>query len=173
MAAKLTRLTHKIAIQLHLVAESCTVCISRSRRSVPKLLDTPSYIHDLQYIRFVNFVQRTCNEQSNGDGSDWCSFTARCGVLTEDVYREVNTRTVGWASGGWTGGGGWCLETWGKALSHIVYGGLKSIGQGQKGWKLATLDVTCFKVYILEGKKHAGNSDMNLLLFISIKQDVK
>jgi hypothetical protein len=27
MAAKLTRLTHKIAIQLHLVAESCTICI--------------------------------------------------------------------------------------------------------------------------------------------------
>jgi hypothetical protein len=26
MAAKLTRLTHKIAIQLHLVAQSCTIC---------------------------------------------------------------------------------------------------------------------------------------------------
>jgi len=43
MAAKLTRLTHKIAIQLHLVAESCTICSSRSRRLVLKLLDTPSY----------------------------------------------------------------------------------------------------------------------------------
>jgi len=32
MIAKLTRLTHKIAIQLHLVAESCTICSSRSRR---------------------------------------------------------------------------------------------------------------------------------------------
>jgi hypothetical protein len=41
--AKLTRLTHKIAIQLHLVAESCTICGSRSRRPVRKLLDTPSY----------------------------------------------------------------------------------------------------------------------------------
>jgi len=30
MAAKLTRLTHKIAIQLHLVAESRTICSSRS-----------------------------------------------------------------------------------------------------------------------------------------------
>jgi hypothetical protein len=28
LAAKLTRLTHKIAIQLHLVAESCTICNS-------------------------------------------------------------------------------------------------------------------------------------------------
>jgi len=39
MAAKLTKLTHKIATQLHLVAKSCTISSSRSR----KLLDTPSY----------------------------------------------------------------------------------------------------------------------------------
>jgi len=44
MAAKLTRLTHKIAIQLHLVALSCTISSSRSRRPVRKLLDTLSYI---------------------------------------------------------------------------------------------------------------------------------
>jgi len=44
MAAKLTRLTHNIAIQLHLVAESCTICSSRSWRPVPKLLDTSSYL---------------------------------------------------------------------------------------------------------------------------------
>jgi hypothetical protein len=43
VAAELTRLTHKIAIQLHLVAESCTIRSSRSRRPVRKLLDTPSY----------------------------------------------------------------------------------------------------------------------------------
>jgi hypothetical protein len=49
MAAKLTRLTHKIAIQLHLVAESCTICSSRSRRPVRKLLDTLSY-----YDHYVN-----------------------------------------------------------------------------------------------------------------------
>jgi hypothetical protein len=41
MAAKLIRLTHKIAIQLHLLVESCTICSSRSRRPVRKLLDTP------------------------------------------------------------------------------------------------------------------------------------
>jgi hypothetical protein len=44
MAAKLTRLTHKIAIQLHLVTESCTICSSHSRRPVRKLLDTFSYV---------------------------------------------------------------------------------------------------------------------------------
>jgi hypothetical protein len=45
MAAKLTRLTHKIAKQLHLVAESRIICSSRSRRPVRKLLDTPSYVY--------------------------------------------------------------------------------------------------------------------------------
>jgi len=40
MAAKLTRLTHKIATQVHLVAERCTIC----RRLVRKLLDIPSYL---------------------------------------------------------------------------------------------------------------------------------
>jgi hypothetical protein len=43
MAAKFTRLIHKIEIQLHLVAESCTICSSRSRRPFRKLLDKPSY----------------------------------------------------------------------------------------------------------------------------------
>jgi hypothetical protein len=43
MAAKVSRLTHKIAIQLHPVAESCTICSSRSRRPVRKLLDIASY----------------------------------------------------------------------------------------------------------------------------------
>jgi len=45
MAAKITRLTHKIAIQLRLVAERCTIFSYRSRQPVPvrKLLDTPLY----------------------------------------------------------------------------------------------------------------------------------
>jgi len=44
MTAELSRLTHKIAIQLHLVAESFTICSSHSRQPVRKLLDTPSYM---------------------------------------------------------------------------------------------------------------------------------
>jgi hypothetical protein len=40
MEAKLTRLAHKIAMQLHVVAESCTIYSSRSGRPVRKLLDT-------------------------------------------------------------------------------------------------------------------------------------
>jgi hypothetical protein len=51
MAAKLTTLTHKIAIQLQLLADSCTICISRSRRPVRKFLDTPSYMKTLKHVR--------------------------------------------------------------------------------------------------------------------------
>jgi len=43
MAAKLTTVTHKLAIQLHLVAESWTICSFHSRWPVQKLLDTLSY----------------------------------------------------------------------------------------------------------------------------------
>jgi hypothetical protein len=43
MAAKLIRVTHEIAIQLHLVAQSRAICSSRSRQPVWKLLDIPSY----------------------------------------------------------------------------------------------------------------------------------
>jgi hypothetical protein len=49
MAAKLSRLTHKIAMQLHLVAESCAIYSSSSRRQVRKLLDTPSYHGILEF----------------------------------------------------------------------------------------------------------------------------
>jgi hypothetical protein len=45
MAGKLSRLTHKITLQLHLVAESHTICSSCSRQPVQKLLDTPSYVN--------------------------------------------------------------------------------------------------------------------------------
>jgi hypothetical protein len=44
MAAKLTRLTHKIVTQLLLVADSCTICSTRSRRQDRKLLVTLSQI---------------------------------------------------------------------------------------------------------------------------------
>jgi hypothetical protein len=44
MTAKLIILSHKIVTQLHLVAESYTICSSRSRWPVRKLLDTPSYV---------------------------------------------------------------------------------------------------------------------------------
>jgi len=56
MAAKLTRVTHKIAIQPHLVTESCTICNSRSRRPVRKLLDKPSYAARTAFAMFEVFT---------------------------------------------------------------------------------------------------------------------
>jgi hypothetical protein len=54
MVAKLTRLTHKIAMQLYLVVKSCTICSSRSRRPVRKLLDTLSYnVNDCGVFTFI------------------------------------------------------------------------------------------------------------------------
>jgi hypothetical protein len=52
MAAKLSILTHKIVIQLHLLAESCAICSSRSRRPVRKLLPTTSHITTTKKIVF-------------------------------------------------------------------------------------------------------------------------
>jgi hypothetical protein len=49
MEAKLTRLTHEIAIQLHVMAESCTICSSRFRRPVRELLVIPSCVTILQH----------------------------------------------------------------------------------------------------------------------------
>jgi hypothetical protein len=45
MATKLTRMTHKLATQLQLLAENWTIRSSRSRRPVRKLMDTPSYLY--------------------------------------------------------------------------------------------------------------------------------
>jgi hypothetical protein len=50
LVAKLTRLIHKIAIQLHPVAESWTICSSRSRRPFRILLDTSSYCRGLNFV---------------------------------------------------------------------------------------------------------------------------
>jgi hypothetical protein len=64
MEAKLTRLTHKIAIQLHLVAESCTICSSRSKQPVRKILDTPSYVYMawclIKHTENFNFIGSGC-----------------------------------------------------------------------------------------------------------------
>jgi len=56
MVAKLTRLTQKIAIQLHPVAESYTICSFRSRRTVRKLFDTPSYTYYVIWDDTVRFI---------------------------------------------------------------------------------------------------------------------
>jgi len=63
MVAKFARLTHKITIQLHLGAESCIACNSRSRRPVRKLLDTPSYTRTKGATRSVLVYSHTKHQQ--------------------------------------------------------------------------------------------------------------
>jgi hypothetical protein len=61
MAEKLTRLIHKIVIQLNLVTESCNICSSRSRRPVrnvwihPRMLQAKCDIRNFfQYLGILN-----------------------------------------------------------------------------------------------------------------------
>jgi hypothetical protein len=66
MAAKLTRLTHKIAVQLHLVAGICIICSSRSRWSVRKFLDTLSYVLIVPIFRHVRkFYTMKCSHKTD------------------------------------------------------------------------------------------------------------
>jgi hypothetical protein len=75
MAAKLTRLTHK-AIQLHLVVESCTICSSRFRRPVRKLLDTPATSH-LWCVQCIRTRSSTCTMS--------CTWTQHTPVMRRQV----------------------------------------------------------------------------------------
>jgi hypothetical protein len=87
MEVKLTRLTHKIALQLYLMVESGIICSSRSRWSVRKLLDTPSKCRTVVMIivvdlwtmlqtefagMFVSYLHMKCDRLS----SDWPLVTA-------------------------------------------------------------------------------------------------
>jgi len=55
------RLTDIIAIQVHLVAESCTICSSRSRQPAWKLLDTPSQV----LLELLVFLSTDSNKRGN------------------------------------------------------------------------------------------------------------
>jgi hypothetical protein len=72
MTAKLTRLTHKIAIQLQLVAKSYTICSSHSRRPVRKLLDTKfRYIAFWAKGRFLTDTDHVVIPHRHGMAHHW------------------------------------------------------------------------------------------------------
>jgi len=78
MAAKLTRLTLKIAIQVHLVAESCTTCSSRSRRPVRNF-----WIHPLINLTSLGRHRKPNNLERTGQTScvhRWATRTAGEGM---------------------------------------------------------------------------------------------
>jgi hypothetical protein len=84
MTAKLTRLAHRIAIQLHLVAESCTICSSRSRRPVRKLLDNPrTAIQPLKMLLRRVYIMYDLRPADHSDGTPfmWITRAVDYGVL--------------------------------------------------------------------------------------------
>jgi len=56
MVVKFTRLTHGIVIQLHLVAESCTICRVRSRGASPETFGY-TLVHDVSGVNFCSRFQ--------------------------------------------------------------------------------------------------------------------
>jgi hypothetical protein len=77
MAAKLTGLTHRITIQLYLVAESCTIRSSRSRRPIRKLLDIPSYTN-MGNECFRSPFKLTIQSQETGGECSTNGWDERC-----------------------------------------------------------------------------------------------
>jgi hypothetical protein len=99
MAAKLTRLTHKIAIQLHLVAESCTICNSLSWRPVRKLLDNRriilcSYYSSYFFMLIVYIIVHNmqCSSYVGHLQSSWAHYYSEselCGGAVTSLVFEV------------------------------------------------------------------------------------
>jgi len=100
MAAKLTRLTHKIATQLHLVTGSCTIYSSRTRRPVRKLLDTPTYSvelheHIMNTTTFVK-IQKHFSFARYNNPNNWYSVLLhhhRVWSSHEPNYRNLDVRS--------------------------------------------------------------------------------
>jgi hypothetical protein len=95
MAAKLTRLTHKIAIQLHLVAESRTICSSRSRRLVRILLDTPSCIVHTRTQNSESQLSGLVFELYSRRNPVWTGYTA---ILTVFLWFSAIFEGESWDS---------------------------------------------------------------------------
>jgi hypothetical protein len=114
MAAKFTRLIHKIAIQLHLVAESCTICSSRSKRPVRKLLSTPSYIvtslvqgcPTVKLLRFLVWRLGPCHCVSYLNV--WFAYRSRIAVVFQWAEKQVTFLPA------------IALETW-RCYEHDAY----------------------------------------------------
>jgi hypothetical protein len=90
MAAKLTSLTHKIATQLHPVAESCIICSSPSRRPVWKLLDTPSYVMCNVYHLEVTLSKTNTHLQFFGRGFRFKQLLLYCSLGVKRLERDAD-----------------------------------------------------------------------------------
>jgi len=98
MEAKLARLTYKIAIQLHLMAESCTICSSRSGRPVWKLLDTHSYVVTCECSDVLYWTDWQIHGNT-WDTYDWATLRI---LLWQGMYLKRGTTSISVASPSWT-----------------------------------------------------------------------
>jgi hypothetical protein len=101
MAAKLTRLIHKIAIQLDLVAESCTICSSRPRRPVRELLDTPSYKLCWSSGGLITEGRDVTNSESVPFVTDWPTEARLHSIGLELFLCFIIISTPGGGGGSW------------------------------------------------------------------------
>jgi hypothetical protein len=87
MAAKLIRRTHKIAIYLHLVAESCTIFSSRSRSPVRKRLDTLSYYGVINELKSKKMLKSSGSRILVTEKNDYhiCELNVRTGTVLKIV----------------------------------------------------------------------------------------
>jgi hypothetical protein len=90
MAAKLTRLTHKVTTQLYLVAESSTICSSRARRPVRKRLDTPSYILLTQWILWIKNAHKISQSCFSYSEIVFSVVNIHCTKYCRWVYQKVS-----------------------------------------------------------------------------------
>jgi hypothetical protein len=95
MAAKLTRLTHRIAIQLHLVAESYIICSSRSRWPVRKLLDN-TLLSFFPGFKLQPQIRENKMDTDNNLGSTW-KENVMAYFMEESRDSSVNIVTILWA----------------------------------------------------------------------------
>jgi hypothetical protein len=92
VAAKLTVLTHKIAIQLHLMAESSTICSSRSRIN----LFLPYILHRNRGLNMILLWMQTAERVWDHKIPVWCirillciNFTSPCRFKDRHIYNNV------------------------------------------------------------------------------------
>jgi hypothetical protein len=125
MAAKFTRMIHKIVMQLHLVADSCTICSFRSRRPVRKLLDTPSYYISGSRNSSVSVVTRLRVGRPGYESEQGEGFFFRHRLQTDSAARPTSYQVV-------IGGGGGALSPRLKRLGPEADHSLPSSAETKK-----------------------------------------